>query len=119
MTVVLALDTSDAATATHDIDYISLLRSVTIPAGQAQGSQTISITPKDDGIEDADEKIILKAMKNPKNDEKKEIAVGTATIALKDTGAVGGCKSDRRHNPGLRRKPVGHLGRGWQGDATS
>ena len=87
VTVVLALDTSDAATATHDIDYISLLRSVTIPAGQAQGSQTISITPKDDGIEDADEKIILKAMKNPKNDEKKEIAVGTATIALKDTGA--------------------------------
>ena len=86
VTVVLVLDTSDAATATHDIDYISLLRSVTIPAGQAQGSQTISITPKDDGIEDADEKIILKALKNPKNDARKEIEVSTATITLKDTG---------------------------------
>ena len=86
-TVTLIIDTSDAATATHDVDYTALLRSVTIPAGQAQGVQTISITPNDDGIEDADEKIILKALKNPENDDEKEIAVGTATIALKDTGA--------------------------------
>ena len=85
ITVLLVLDVSAAATATHDIDYIALLRSVPIPAGQAQGVQTISITPKEDGIEDADEKIILKALKNPKNDDNKEIAVGTATITLKDT----------------------------------
>lgn len=87
ITVVLVLDASEAATATHDIDYTALLRSVPIPAGQAQGVQTVSITPKDDGVEDADEKIILKALKNPKNDDNKEIAVGTATITLKDTGA--------------------------------
>ena len=85
ITVLLVLDVSEAATATHDIDYTALLRSVPIPAGQAQGVQTISITPKEDGIEDADEKIILKALKNPKNDDNKEIAVGTATITLKDT----------------------------------
>ena len=85
ITVLLVLDVSAAATATHDIDYTALLRSVPIPAGQAQGVQTISITPKEDGIEDADEKIILKALKNPKNDDNKEIAVGTATITLKDT----------------------------------
>ena len=85
ITVLLVLDVSNAATATHDIDYTALLRSVPIPAGQAQGVQTISITPKEDGIEDADEKIILKALKNPKNDDNKEIAVGTATITLKDT----------------------------------
>ena len=87
ITVVLVLDASEAATATHDIDYTALMRSVPIPAGQAQGVQTISITPKDDGIEDKDEKIILKALKNPKNDDNKEIAVSTATITLKDTGA--------------------------------
>ena len=87
ITVVLVLDASEAATATHDIDYTALMRSVPIPAGQAQGVQTISITPKDDGIEDKDETIILKALKNPKNDDKKEIAVSTATITLKDTGA--------------------------------
>ena len=87
ITVLLVLDVSATATATHDIDYTALLRSVPIPAGQAQGVQTVSITPKEDGIEDADEKIILKALKNPKNDDNKEIAVGTATITLKDTGA--------------------------------
>ncbi len=86
VTVVLVLDTSDAATATHAIDFTALLRSVTIPAGQVQGVQTIFITPNDDGIEDADEKIILKALKNPKSDARKEIEVGTATITLKDTG---------------------------------
>ena len=86
VTVVLVLDASDAATAVYAIDYTALLRSVTIPAGQAQGVQTVSITPNDDEIEDADEKIILKALKNPKNDDRKEIAVGTATITLKDTG---------------------------------
>ena len=77
------------ATATHDIDYTALLRSVTIPAGQAQGVQTISITPNDDGIEDAGEQIILQALNNPKNDAGKEIAVGTAAIALQDTGPLG------------------------------
>ena len=87
ITVVLVLDASAAATATHDIDYTALMRSVPIPAGHARGSQTISITPKDDGIEDQDETIILKALKNPKNDDNKEIAVSTATITLKDTGA--------------------------------
>ncbi len=86
VTVVLLLDDSDAATALYAIDFTALLRSVTIPAGQAQGVQTISITPNDDGIEDADEKIILKALKNPQSDDRKEIAVSTATITLKDTG---------------------------------
>ena len=86
VTVVLVLDASDAATAVYATDYTALLRSVTIPAGQVRGVQTVSITPNDDGIEDADEKIILRALKNPKNDDRKEIAVGTATITLKDTG---------------------------------
>ena len=86
VTVTLVLDSSDAATATHDLDYTALLRSVAIPTGQARGVQTISITTNDDGIEDADEKIILKALQNPQNDGK-EIAVSDATITLKDTGA--------------------------------
>ena len=37
VTVVLVLDASEAATATHDIDYTALMRSVTIPAGHARG----------------------------------------------------------------------------------
>ena len=73
-------------TATRDVDYTAILRSVTIPAGEVMGSTTVSITPIDEGVVDADETIILKALKNPKNEDDEDIVVGTATVKLKDTG---------------------------------
>ena len=76
----------DGATATRDVDYTAIIRSVTIPAGEVSGSTTVSITPMDDGVEDKDETIIIKSTNKPKNEIGDDITVGMATITLKDTG---------------------------------
>ncbi len=76
----------DGATATRDVDYTAIIRSLTIPAGEVSGSRVISITPVDDGIEDADETIKLKSTNKPKNARDEDITVSVATIKLTDTG---------------------------------
>ncbi len=76
----------DGATATRDVDYTAVIRSVTIPAGEVSGSTTVDITPVDDGIEDKDETIIIKSTNKPKNEIGDDIEVSKATITLKDTG---------------------------------
>ena len=76
----------DGATATRDVDYTAVIRSVTIPAGEVSGSTTVSITPVDDGIVDKDETIVIKSTNKPKNEIGDDIAVSTVKITLKDTG---------------------------------
>ena len=85
-------DKGDGATATRDVDYTAIIRSVTIPAGEVSGSTTVSITPVDDGMEDKDETIKIKSTNKPKNDLGDDITVKMATITLKDTG--------KREDPG-------------------
>ena len=75
-----------AGTAIRDSDYTRPAARLTIPAGQVQGSGTVTITPIDDGEEEADETIIFRVANNPENEYGDPIAVGTATITLKDTG---------------------------------
>ncbi|MDE2812342.1 MAG: Ig domain-containing protein, partial [Gemmatimonadota bacterium] len=75
-----------AGTAIRDTDYTRPVARLTIPAGQVQGSGTVTITPIDDGEEEADETIILRVASNPENEYGDPIAVGTATLTLKDTG---------------------------------
>ena len=82
-------DPGDAATATRDVDYTAVIRSVTIEAGEVSGSTTISITPADDGVADpADgtETIIVKSSTAIKNDADDTLVISKATIKLKDTG---------------------------------
>ena len=76
----------DGATATRDVDYTAVIRTVTIEAGEVSGSTTVQITPDDDGIEDKDETIKIKSTNKPKNDIGDDITVNPATITLKDTG---------------------------------
>ena len=82
---LIFLDDS-AGTAIRDTDYTRSIARLTIPAGQVQGSGTVTITPIDDGKEEADETIILRVASNPENEYGDPIAVGSATITLKDTG---------------------------------
>ena len=92
--LTLVLDTADA-TATRDVDYTAIIRSVEIPSGAVEGSTTISITPVDDGAKDGDEFLYVKSITTRKNDLDEDINVGIKTddadnrakIELKDTGA--------------------------------
>ena len=83
---VVLLFQTDTGTAIRDVDYVRPRVSLTIPAGQTQGSRTVTITPTDDGTEDPDETITFGVAINPQNEDGDPIAVGTATITLKDTG---------------------------------
>ena len=87
--VTLIITQQNASTATHDLDYSMEISLLKIPAGQLQGSTTVSITPTDDGTKEQDETIILGLPSGstlPSNQDGDPIAVGTATITLKDTG---------------------------------
>ena len=83
---VILLFQTDASTAIRDVDYVHPRISLTIPAGQTQGSGTVTITPIDDGAEEPNETIILRVTSNPQNEYGDPIVVDTATITLKDTG---------------------------------
>ena len=83
--VILFFQT-DASTAIRDVDYVRSRASLTIPAGQTQGSGTVTITPIDDGTEEPNETITLRVASNPQNEDGDPIGVGTATITLKDAG---------------------------------
>ena len=75
---------TDASTAIRDVDYVRPPASLTIPAGQAQGSGTVIITPIDDGLDEPNETITFRAASNPQNEDGDPIVVGTATITLQD-----------------------------------
>jgi len=81
---VTLLFQADAGTAIRDADYVRPRASLTIPVGQTQGSTTVTITPIDDGTEEPDETITFRVASNPQNEDGDPIAVGTATITLKD-----------------------------------
>ena len=83
---VILLFQTDASTAIRDVDYVRPRASLTIPAGQTQGSGTVTITPIDDGTEEPNETITLRVASNPQNEDGDPIVVGTATITLKDVG---------------------------------
>ena len=82
----LTLVLNTEGTAQRDVDYTAIIRSVTIPAGEISGSTTISVSPVDDGAEDKDETILVKASNELKNDDDDVIKVADAKITLKDTG---------------------------------
>ena len=87
--VTLVITQQNASTATRDLDYSMESSLLEIPAGQIQGSATITITPTDDGTKEQDETILLGLLSGsplPSNQDGDPIAVGTATITLKDTG---------------------------------
>ena len=74
------VDAADKA-AMRDADYTAILQALTIPAGQARGSTTVSITP----LEGGNKKIGLTALESPvKNADDEDVAVSTAVVTLKD-----------------------------------
>ena len=84
--VTLTLVLAPAGTATRDSDYTAVLGRLVIVADRIQGSTAVSITPVDDGEAEPDETIIVQVTSNPTNQDGDPLAVGTATITLKDTG---------------------------------
>ena len=84
--VTLTLVLAPAGTATRDSDYTAVLGRLVIVADRIQGSTAVSITPVDDGEAEPDETIIVQVASNPTNQDGDPLAVGTATITLKDTG---------------------------------
>ncbi len=83
---VILLFQTDASTAIRDVDYVRPRASLTIPAGQTQGSGTVTITPIDDETVEPNETITFRVASNPQNEDGDPIAVDTATITLKDAG---------------------------------
>ena len=81
---LILLFQTDASTAIRDVDYVRPRASLTIPAGQTQGSGTVTITPIDDETVEPNETITLRVASNPQNEDGDPIAVDTATITLKD-----------------------------------
>ena len=81
---LILLFQTDASTAIRDVDYVRPRASLTIPAGQTQGSGTFTITPIDDETVEPNETITLRVASNPQNEDGDPIAVDTATITLKD-----------------------------------
>ena len=75
---------TDVSTAIRDVDYVRPRASLTIPAGQTQGSGTFTITPIDDETVEPNETITLRVASNPENEYGDLIAVDTVTITLKD-----------------------------------
>ncbi len=88
-TISLVLDEDASGSATRDVDYTAVLRSLTIPRGEITGSTTITITPVNDGKADNDETITLKPLKDDlKNQDDDKITVGPVAIKLKDAAMM-------------------------------
>ena len=85
--IVLVLDTTPDKSATRDVDYTAIIRSVTIPAGSVSGTTEISITPENDGPGDNDETITIKNKDAIKNEDEEDITIAAAVIKLKDAPA--------------------------------
>ena len=84
-TITLGVDATPDKSATRELDYTLVLRSLTIPQGEIIGSTTITVTPVNDGKADNDETITLKSQTdNLKNQDGDRITVGSVAIKLKD-----------------------------------
>ena len=84
-TITLGVDATPDKSATRELDYTLVLRSLTIPQGEIIGSTTITVTPVNDGTDDNDETITLKSQTdNLKNQDGDKITVGSVAIKLKD-----------------------------------
>ena len=77
---VVVLLVTDDATAIRDVDYAATLSSLTISAGSASGTTTITITPRNDKRAGGDKTIRLKGLYDNNT-------VDTVDITLKDAGA--------------------------------
>ena len=80
VSVKLVIDSTVGNAAQRDIDYTTVPPTLTIAAGQSKGSTTLSFTALNGG----NKQVGLKALQNPKNEEGAEVAVGTATITLRN-----------------------------------
>ncbi len=83
--ITLVVVTGDAydKPATRDTEYTAVFRSLTIPAGQIEGSTTVSITPLAGG----DKKVWIGSVKNnpfTKNIEDDDVNVSAVAVVLKD-----------------------------------
>ncbi len=88
-TITLGVDATPDKSATRELDYTLVLRSLTIPQGEIIGSTTITVTPVNDGTDDNDETIKLKSQTdNLKNQDGDKITVGSVAIKLKDPAAA-------------------------------
>ena len=88
-TITLGVDSTPDKSATRDLDYTLVLRSLTIPQGEITGSTTITVTPVNDGKADNDETITLKSQTdNLKNQDGDKITVGSVAIKLKDAATT-------------------------------
>ena len=88
-TITLGVDSTPDKSATRDLDYTLVLRSLTIPQGEITGSTTITVTPMNDGKADNDETITLKSLTdNLKNQDGDKITVGSVAIKLKDAATT-------------------------------
>ena len=114
---VILLFQTDASTAIRDVDYERPGISLTIPAGQTQGSGTVTITPIDDETEEPNETITLRVASNPQKRRWRSYRGrhrdDNAERSPQARGAAG-----RRYKTYLcrcRRRSVGH---GWYGDCS-
>ncbi len=88
-TITLGVNATPAKSATRELDYTLVLRSLTIPQGEIIGSTTITVTPVNDGKADNDETITLKSQTdNLKNQDGDKITVGSVAIKLKDAATT-------------------------------
>ncbi len=85
-TITLVIVGGDAA-ATRDTEYTAVLRSLTIPAGQIEGSTTVSVT----ALAGGDKKVWIGSVKNDpftKNIEDDDVNVSAVAVVLKDADPV-------------------------------
>ncbi len=85
-TITLVIVGGDAA-ATRDTEYTAVLRSLTIPAGQIEGSTTVSVT----ALAGGDKKVWIGSVKNDpftKNIEDDDVKVSAVAVVLKDADPV-------------------------------
>ena len=73
--------------ATRDVDYTAVFEPLTIPAGQATGTTTLTITPTPNDGKEQDEVIYIgpvSKVKITENGQEREIRMGQSRILLKD-----------------------------------
>ena len=73
--------------ATRDVDYTAVFEPLTIPAGQATGTTTLTITPTPNDGKEQDEVIYIgpvSKVKITENGQEREIWMGQSRILLKD-----------------------------------
>ncbi len=80
----LTLSLTVGGTATNGSDYVSIQRSVTIPAGATQA--TVNVSPIDDSIAEGNESVIVSV--RPGTGFSIDPASGSATVAIADNEAV-------------------------------